>query len=484
MLYGTGSGTYSRLGAGTTGQILSVSAGGVPTWVTEVEGITSLNGLTGASQTFANDTNVTITSAGTTHTLGWSGQLSPARGGTGVNNGTSTITLGGNFVTSGANSLTLTTTGATNITLPTSGTLFTNPMTTLGDIIYGGASGAATRLGGSAGLLHSTGAAAPTWSAVSLTADVSGILPTANGGLGANMTAGAIGAIPYSTSTTVYGTLADVAVGSYLRSGGAATAPVWSTLTLPNAATTGDILYGSGANTIGNLTDVAVGRVLTSGGVGAAPAYSATPTLGAVGATGTLSFAGTTSGVVTVQPQAAAGTYNFNLPTTAGTAGQVLTSGGGGAAAMTWTANSGASAQFTPSNPTGNSTGAAGTQLMMGFGGTATITPSKSGKILIIITGSTDQTSSATSGTVGSRIQIHYGTGTAPANQAAAAGTAVGPIHIAINGHPNEQLGFDLNAVVTGLSIGTTYWIDVGLARNTAAGTSNISNIGISAIEN
>jgi hypothetical protein len=45
---------------------------------------------------------------------------------------------------------------------------------------------------------------------------------------------------------------------------------------------------------------------------------------------------GSTSGTVTIQPQAIAGTFNFNLPTTSGTAGQVLSSGGGGAAAMTW----------------------------------------------------------------------------------------------------------------------------------------------------
>jgi hypothetical protein len=41
--------------------------------------ITSLNTLTGATQTFANDTNVTITSAGTTHTLGWTGTLADSR---------------------------------------------------------------------------------------------------------------------------------------------------------------------------------------------------------------------------------------------------------------------------------------------------------------------------------------------------------------------------------------------------------------------
>ena len=44
-------------------------------------------------------------------------------GGTGVNNGTKTITLGANLTTSGANNVTLTTSGATNVTLPTSGTL-------------------------------------------------------------------------------------------------------------------------------------------------------------------------------------------------------------------------------------------------------------------------------------------------------------------------------------------------------------------------
>ncbi len=46
---------------------------------------------------------------------------------------------------------------------------------------------------------------------------------------------------------------------------------------------------------------------------------------------------GSTSGVVSLVPQAAAGTYNFNLPTTAGNSGECLTSAGGAAAAMTWT---------------------------------------------------------------------------------------------------------------------------------------------------
>jgi hypothetical protein len=63
-------------------------------------GITDLNGLTGAAQTFVNDTNVTMVSSGTTHTLTWAGTLAVARGGTGaatltgvlIGNGTSAVT--------------------------------------------------------------------------------------------------------------------------------------------------------------------------------------------------------------------------------------------------------------------------------------------------------------------------------------------------------------------------------------------------------
>jgi hypothetical protein len=68
----------------------------------------------------------TITTVGTIGTGTWQGTIvSPTYGGTGINNGSSTITLGGNLVTSGANALTLTTTASTNVTLPTTGTLAT-----------------------------------------------------------------------------------------------------------------------------------------------------------------------------------------------------------------------------------------------------------------------------------------------------------------------------------------------------------------------
>jgi hypothetical protein len=75
-------------------------------------------------------------------------------------------------------------------------------------------------------VLTSGGAsAAPTWSQISLTTGVTGVLPVANGG----------------TNLSSY--------------------------------TTGDLVYASGATTLAGLADVATGNALISGGVGAAPSY-------------------------------------------------------------------------------------------------------------------------------------------------------------------------------------------------------------------
>ena len=61
-----------------------------------------------------------------TSLTGMTTPLGGAYGGTGINNGSKTITLGGSLATSGANPLTFTTTGTTSVTLPTSGTLFSS----------------------------------------------------------------------------------------------------------------------------------------------------------------------------------------------------------------------------------------------------------------------------------------------------------------------------------------------------------------------
>lgn len=124
-----------------------------------IAAITSLNGLTASTQTFANDTNITITSATSTHTIGWSGQLSIARGGTGQSTATAAFDA-------------------------------LNPMTTLGDMIYEGTGPTAVRLAGNTSTtkqyLSQTGtgtvSAAPAWSQIVLNdiSTVSVSSPTTN----------------------------------------------------------------------------------------------------------------------------------------------------------------------------------------------------------------------------------------------------------------------------------------------------------------
>jgi hypothetical protein len=150
--------------------------------------------------------------------------------------------------------------------------------------------------------------------AASITAGWTGQLSLARGGTNANLTA-SNGGLVYSTASAL-AIFAGTATAGQIPRSGASAAPSWSTATYPATAAAGTILAAGTLNTI---------------------AGTSTPTLGVAGSLlGTLSLAGNTSGAVTIQPQAAAGTYNFNLPTSAGTAGQPLLSGGGGAAAMTF----------------------------------------------------------------------------------------------------------------------------------------------------
>lgn len=87
--------------------------------------VAAAGSLTGSTLA-AGVTASSLTSIGTIGTGTWQGTLiNPTYGGTGVNNASKTITLGGNLTTSGANALTFTTTGSTGVTLPTSGTLAT-----------------------------------------------------------------------------------------------------------------------------------------------------------------------------------------------------------------------------------------------------------------------------------------------------------------------------------------------------------------------
>jgi hypothetical protein len=108
---------------------------------------------------------------------------------------------------------------------------------------------------------------------------------------------------------------------------------------------------------VGNLANVAAGTILGNPtGSSAAPEATSAPVLGVASTTaGTLGlYSSSTADAVTIQNVGATSAYNFNLPDTAGTSGQVLESGGGGSAAMTWA--SALTAQQTVNSETSSST--------------------------------------------------------------------------------------------------------------------------------
>lgn len=123
-----------------------------------------------------------------------------------ASSGTYTLTLP---VDDGSSGQTLSTDGSGGLSWASS---LTNPMTTTGDIIYSSDnSGTPARLGiGSASsVLH--GGTTPSYSAVSLSTDVTGVLPTANGGTGQNSsatfpTSGTVATVPSAGATYSNGT--------------------------------------------------------------------------------------------------------------------------------------------------------------------------------------------------------------------------------------------------------------------------------------
>jgi hypothetical protein len=142
-----------------------------------------------------------------------------------------------------------------------------------------------------------------------------GTLSAGAGGTG--FTTYAVGDILSADTTTTLSRIADVSVGSYLRSGGVGVLPLWSTLKLVNAATTGDLFSASATDTQSRITAVEIGRVLLSQGASTLPAYTAVPVLGLAGTTqGSIGLSGLTSGVLTIATPAATTSWTFTFPAT------------------------------------------------------------------------------------------------------------------------------------------------------------------------
>jgi hypothetical protein len=231
----------------------------------------------GGSMTYPSGTGFAIVTGGASWGTTLADPLTGTHGGTGVNNGAFTITLAGNLVTTGAFNTTFAQQASTTITTPTTSSTMarTDAAQTFTGIQTFSTPIALTSLAATvvnattpgAGIAHFAGSTQTvTSSAVSLTADVSGILAGANGGMGVNngsfteTLAGNVvftGAFNPTFAIPATGTYT-LAAGTELVSGGALGTPASGNasnltnlpITLTTFATTGSATWTQSTNTL------------------------------------------------------------------------------------------------------------------------------------------------------------------------------------------------------------------------------------------
>lgn len=211
-------------------------------------------------------------------------------------------------------------------------------------------------------------------------------------------------------------------------------------LGLGSAALQANSFFNQTAN---NLSDVA----------NAATAFSNIKQTGTSAATGVLQLA--------TNAQAITGTDTALAVTCAGVAAAIA-------------AHAGAINTYQNQNLTPTSVGISSVFKMSGLAGS--ITPGTSSTVLLVITGSVRPVSNTYS------MVIKYGTGAAPASNAAVTGTSVGSTMTAIASVSTITMPFTLIGVATGLSLGTAYWIDIAGCSNDGS-VDGLANVGITAVE-
>jgi hypothetical protein len=182
--YGTGT-AYAFSAAGASGQVLTSAGAGAPTWTTPTTGtVTSVTGTAPVVSSGGSTPAISMAAA----TTSVNGYLTSTDWTTFNNKGSGTVTSVGG-------------TGTVN------GITLTGTVTTTGSLTLGG-----------------------TLSGVSLTTQVSGVLPAVNGGTGQSVYA--VGDLLYASTTTALSKLADIATGNAIISGGVGVAPLYGKIGL------------------------------------------------------------------------------------------------------------------------------------------------------------------------------------------------------------------------------------------------------------
>ena len=214
IIYGGTSGTGTRLAAGSSSQIL-IGGASAPSW--------------------GQVTNNMISGGTIDLTTKVKGILPPAKGGTGVANGTNnTITFSGNYT------LGITLSGNTTITLPTTGTLAT--------------------LAGSESLTNKTIGSSSTWNG--------NVITTTYGGIG--LSSYTAGDLPYYSSGTAFTKLGIGTVNQFISSTGSA--PQWTSLS------TDGTLSGNSDTTISSQKAIKTYVDTVAQGLSAKPSVRVTST--------------------------------------------------------------------------------------------------------------------------------------------------------------------------------------------------------------
>jgi hypothetical protein len=318
MIYGDTTTSMASTAAGTSTTLLHGNASGAPTWsavslTADVTGILPV--ANGGSGTSSSGTAYQVLHGNSTWsavslTTDISGTLPVANGGTnitsyaigdllyasttGILSKLADVATGNALISGGVGAapsygkIGLTTHVSGTLPVANGGTGQASNLTQYG-VVYGSTTSAmaTSAAGTTTTVLHGNAAGAPTFGAVSLTADVSGTLPVANGGT--NITSYAVGDLIAASASGVLSRIADIAVGNALLTGGVGVLPAYGKVTLTghvsgvlpvanggtnvSSYTIGDILYASTTGVLSSLADVATGNAIISGGVGAAPSY-------------------------------------------------------------------------------------------------------------------------------------------------------------------------------------------------------------------